>query len=444
MTEFFSREAESTVLSSMLCKEDVFNYCCEVLLPSDFNFIENKLIFSELISFYKEDQTASLEKLVISLKSKGQLQEVGGIAGLTSITSTYGPVFDVDDIEFYVKTIKNNAVLRSIEVFNTSLAQKLAHTGHSEAEEVVEFCQSESDKLCSNNFGSIDLCLTKTINSVEENILNDYKEFITQGTRPSRMGLSTGYKSLDSLLSGLQNSHLVVLGARTGIGKTAFALNLLLNCCLQGKAALIFSLEMKAEEIVQRLISNLSGIGSSDIAECNLNEEKIQRIREATDKLRGMNIYCDEDAGVKINEIVSRAKRCKNKYKIDLIIIDYLQLIKGSKQTEIRHLEIADYTRSLKILAKELDVPVIILAQLARRIEDRIGHKIYLSDMRESGSIEQDSDSVIAISRRDMYDKGDRPGRAQVSVLKNRHGPTGEFELMFDGELGRFQEIPIQ
>jgi len=117
-------------------------------------------------------------------------------------------------------------------------------------------------------------------------------------------------------------------------------------------------------------------------------------------------------------------------------------LIKGSKQTEIRHLEIAEYTRSLKILAKELDVPVVILSQLARRIEDRIGHKIYLSDMRESGSIEQDSDSVIAISRGDRYDKADRPGRAQVSVLKNRHGPTGEFELNFDGELGRFQEIP--
>ena len=439
--DFFSQEAETLILSAMLMKEEILNYCCEILKPSDFYFIEHQVVFSEYLMFYKENINPDLTKLMTSLKNDKKFDYMGGIQKLTSIVCVGTQIYDIEDAEFYVKMIKNFSTLRSIDQFSKNLTQKLSHTGENQTEELVNFCQSSSDTIFSTKFGTIALPLSEIVSSVEKQIIDDYEVLRSSGVKPNRMGISTGYPKLDSFIGGLRNSHMIVLSARTGIGKTAFALNLALNCAFQDKSVLIYSLEMKSEEIVRRFLSSLSGIPSAAIADCTLDEDSLLRIKASSNQLRNLKIFCDENGGIKINEIISKSKRCKDKYKIDLIIIDYLQLIKGSKQTETRHLEIAEYTRSLKILAKELDVPIVVLAQLARRIEDRTGHKIFLSDMRESGAIEQDSDAVIAISRRDVYDKFDRPGRAQVCVLKNRHGPIGEFELEFNAELGKFTEL---
>lgn len=437
MNDFYSQESEVYTLSGMLYREEVLNFCCDVLTPNDFFFTEHRTVFNEFLLFYKDNINPDLEKLITSLKNSNKLDLVGGIAKLTSIVGNYSPV-TVDDVEYYVRIIKNNATLRGIQQFASSLTKRLDHSNERHAEDLVGFCQSVTDDLFKQKFGSMAVPITETANLVRSQIMDDYEALRSTGIKPSRTGIPTGYKQLDELIGGLRRSHLIVLSARTGIGKTAFALNLILNSLFQDKSVLMYSLEMRSDELVRRLIANISGISSVSINDLLLDDESLQAIDMAASKICSSKFVCDEYAGLKINELISRAKRYKEKYKTDLIVVDYLQLIRGAKETEARHLEIAEYTRSLKLLAKELDVPVVVLAQLSRRIEDRTGHKIFLSDMRESGSIETDADSVIAISRRDVYDPYDRPNKAQISVLKNRHGPIGEFELDFNPDIGRF------
>jgi replicative DNA helicase len=438
MADFFSKDSESILLSAMTYSEEVLGFCCESLKPEDFYFSENCIIFKELESFYKEHISPDLHKLITSLKGKEKLALAGGIPGVTESVGKFLNVTTSDDAEFYIKNLKDLATLRQIQAFNDILSRKLQVCNEKQAEDLIEFCQKESDSFFSAKFGEMAQPIGEVAKQVEKEIMDDYESLKSCGSITSKMGIPSGYKKLDELLGGLRNSHLIVLCARTGIGKTAFAVNLMKNCAMNGKSVVFFSLEMKASEIVRRLISCMSETPLS-INLDSVGKIEIKAIHKAVEKISNMTIICEDKAGMKINEIVSKARRYKDKYKTDIIFIDYLQFIRGIK-ADHRHLEIAEYTRLLKTLAKEIDVPIVVLAQLARRTEDRTNNRIFLSDLRESGSIEQDSDAVIAISRRDYYDPYDKPGMAQIDILKNRHGPCGGLELEFKAGIGKFIE----
>jgi replicative DNA helicase len=442
-----SRDSEMMVLGSMITSVNSLNVAADMLSEQDFFFLEHRQVFQVLESFYKQDRPADLHLLAEELKRQDKLSPIGGVAYLTELmhfagTSAY--------IEEYATLVKNKSMLRRMVQAAQTVEKKALHEPADVALALDE-AQSLFFQIGQKGFGKIGVTLNEILTGIKAESkqpflksLEDRQErFRTLGPQESCLtGLPSHLIDLDRMINGLNRSNLMILAARPAMGKTALALNIAENVSFKtGKPVGFFSLEMTAEQLAHRVICSQSEVESEKIKTGSLGGDEYQRIVGAVRRMQQHTLVIDDQPGLTISDLRARARRMKEAHGIELIIIDYLQLISGSgnaKSLESRQNEISEISRLLKTLARELNIPIICLSQLSRKVEERHNHRPMLSDLRESGSIEQDADIVMFLLRREYYDPLDKPGTGELIIAKNRHGPVGSVHLTYRKEISQF------
>ena len=366
------------------------------------------------------------------IRNKGLLDKIGGVNYLTSTTRI---IPTTSNVKTYADIVKEKSISRQL----ISAANDIINLGYDSSTKVEDVLENAEKKIfdisqerTTNDFQPINQVLTETLSMLEK--LYEEKSDVT--------GLTTGFRDLNKKINGLQRSDLLLIAARPAMGKTAFALNLVQNAALKGDASVaVFSLEMSKEQLVQRMVAAQSSVELKKIKTGTLAANDWPRITDGMAVLSGAKIHIDDTPGIKISELRSKCRKLKIEKGLDLVLIDYLQLMEGEGHNESRQQEIAKISRSLKILAKELDCPVVALSQLSRAPEQRADHRPMLSDLRESGSIEQDADIVMFLYRDEYYNPDtERKNIGEVIVAKNRHGETGTVELVWFGEIQKFAD----
>ena len=429
-----SKESEMMVLGCMLTSINSLNIAADSLDDTDFYYSEHKVIFQTLKTAYKSDKPADVLLISEELKRQDKLTSVGGIAYLTTLAQYAGTSAYIEE---YVSLIKNKSLLRRM----IQAAQIIEKDALDEPQD-VGVCLDSAQQMFfqigqSNHTQSGTLVADILSGMASQSKLPYLKELEARQERYSQMGpeeagitgIPTHFMDMDKLINGLNNSHLLILAARPAMGKTALALNIAENVCFKSNIPVgIFSLEMTAEQLVHRVICSRSEVESDKIRTGSLNPHEFQKVVEAVSQMSRHQMVIDDQPGLKITDLRARARRMKESHGVGFIVIDYLQLISGSgsnRTGDSRQNEISEISRMLKTLARELDVPILCIAQLSRKVEERAGHRPMMSDLRESGSIEQDADIIMLLLRREYYDPNDRPGQAQLFIAKNRHGAVG-------------------
>lgn len=442
-----SKESEMMVLGCMLSSINSLNVASDSLDEGDFYYTEHRLIFSTMKSLYKQDKPADVHIVSEELKRQDKLKSIGGIAYVMTLsqyaaTSAY--------IEEYVEIVKNKALLRRM----IDAAQKVEREALQEPSD-VQGALDEAQGLFYQIGQAANPGMGKLLAEILSGVKSESKtpflkelqerqeQYQLKGADdPGITGIPTHFKDLDKMLNGFNNSNLMILAARPAMGKTALALNLAENICFKNQIPVgVFSLEMSGEQLAHRIICSQSEVESDKIKTGSLNGIEYQRIVSATHAMQSHLLVIDDQPGLKITDLRARARRMKESHGIGFLVIDYLQLLSGSgnfRNTENRQNEISEISRMLKNLARELNIPVLCLSQLSRKVEERVGHRPMMSDLRESGSIEQDSDIVMFLLRREYYDPNDKPGVAELIVAKNRHGAVGSVNLTYRKEIGQF------
>lgn len=442
-----SKESEMMVLGCMLTSVNSLNIAADTLDDSDFYFTEHKAIFQVLKTAYKQDKPADVHLVCEELKRMGKLSAVGGVGYVMTLAQYAGTSAYIEE---YSELVHSKSILRRM----IHAAQAVEKNALEEPQD-VHACLDEAQQLffqISQSANPMSGTLIKDILSgVKAESGTPYlkelqkKQEIFQTKGPQDLGITgmpSHFVDLDKMINGLNKSNLMILAARPAMGKTALALNIAENVCFKNKAAVgIFSLEMSAEQLLHRLICSQSEVESDKIKTGALNGNEFQRIVGAVSRMQQHTMIIDDQPGLKITDLRARARRMKESYDIGILIIDYLQLITGSgsnKYSDNRQNEISEISRMLKNLARELNIPIICLSQLSRKVEERTGHRPMMSDLRESGAIEQDSDIVMFLLRREYYDPNDKPGMAELIVAKNRHGSVGNINLTYRKEIVQF------
>ena len=411
-----SVEAEQSVLGSILLDKEAMISVSETLVPEDFYKEAHKVIYESMLKLYNSQSEIDLITLTDELRDQGYLDDIGGIAYITSL-STVVPT--TSNIKYYVNIVKEKSISRQLISAANDIIN-LGYDGSAKVEYVLENAEKKifdiSQERATNDFQPINQVISEALSMLEK--LYEEKNDVT--------GLTTGFRDLNKKINGLQRSDLLLIAARPAMGKTAFALNLVQNAALKGDASVaVFSLEMSKEQLVQRMIASQSTVELKKIKTGTLADNDWPRITDGMAILSGAKIHIDDTPGIKISELRSKCRKLKIEKGLDLVLIDYLQLMEGEGQNESRQQEIAKISRSLKILAKELDCPVVALSQLSRAPEQRADHRPMLSDLRESGSIEQDADIVMFLYRDEYYNPDtEKKNIGEVIVAKNRHGET--------------------
>ena len=448
-----SKESEMMVLGCMLTNVNSLNIGADTLEERDFYFLEHRIIFKALKESYKKGKPADIHLIGEELKRQKKLEEIGGIEYLTSLAQYAGTAAFVEE---YISLIKEKAVLREM----IQAAQDVEKTALEEPQDVYNALDDAQAK-----FFLISQSVNKDPGVLLQDLLSGMKassqvpylkelqqkqeEFQQKGPdEPKITGIPTDFLDLDKTIDGLNNSNLMILASRPAMGKTALSLNIAENVCFKHQVPVgIFSLEMSSEQLLHRIICSQSEVESEKIKTGALNGTEYQRVVEAVNLMMKQSMIIDDQPGLKITDLRARARRMKETRDIGLLIIDYLQLVSGSgsvRASENRQNEISEISRMLKNLARELNIPILCLSQLSRKVEERQGHRPMMSDLRESGSLEQDSDIVMFLLRREYYDPYDKPGQAELIVAKNRHGGIGSINLTFRKELAQFANfIPI-
>ena len=427
-----SVEAEQSVLGSILLDKEAMISVSETLVPEDFYKEAHKVIYESMLKLYNSQSEIDLITLTDELRDQGYLDDIGGIAYITSL-STVVPT--TSNIKYYVNIVKEKSISRQLISAANDIIN-LGYDGSAKVEYVLENAEKKifdiSQERATNDFQPINQVISEALSMLEK--LYEEKNDVT--------GLTTGFRDLNKKINGLQRSDLLLIAARPAMGKTAFALNLVQNAALKGDASVaVFSLEMSKEQLVQRMIASQSTVELKKIKTGTLADNDWPRITDGMAILSGAKIHIDDTPGIKISELRSKCRKLKIEKGLDLVLIDYLQLMEGEGQNESRQQEIAKISRSLKILAKELDCPVVALSQLSRAPEQRADHRPMLSDLRESGSIEQDADIVMFLYRDEYYNPDtEKKNIGEVIVAKNRHGETGTVELVWFGEIQKFAD----
>ena len=427
-----SVESEQSILGSIILDKDAIITVAETIVPGDFYKEAHKIIYESMLSLNSNNEPIDLITLIEELRKEGHLDNVGGISYLTSL-STIVPT--TSNVKYYANIVKEKSVMRQLIKASNEIIN-LGYDASTDVQEILDKAEKNifdiSQEKASDDIQPINLVLQDTFDMIER--LCTEKSDVT--------GITTGFTDLNKKINGLQRTDLILLAARPAMGKTAFSLNLVQNAALKGDASVaVFSLEMSKEQLVQRMLSAQSNVELSKIKTGTLGESDWPRIIDAMAVLSEANIFIDDTPGIKISEIRSKCRRLKIEKGLDLILIDYLQLMEGEGKNENRQQEIAKISRSLKILAKELDCPVIALSQLSRSPELRKDHRPILSDLRESGSIEQDADIVMFLYRDEYYhDDSEKKNIGEVIVAKNRHGETGSVELVWFGQVQKFAD----
>lgn len=431
-------EAEESVLGACFLSKYALQKATENLLPESFYNEKNAKIFSSMIALQEEKTPIDLTTITSYLKKKNELNEVGGVEYLTEVLNFVPTASNVD---YYIQTVEENAILRRL----IETANEIATEGYRNDESINEILDSSEKKILSivknrksSEFRSIKEVLAKTQSDLER--LSEFKNEIT--------GLATGWYDLDKLTTGLHPNEFIIIAARPAMGKTAFALNLATHAAMtQNKSVAVFNLEMSAEQLAMRILSSLGQIEGFKLRTGNLMNNDWKRINEAISQLSNTNLVIDDTPGITIGEIRAKCRRLASSEKgLALVVIDYLQLISGGKDYGAnRQQEVSDISRSLKTLAMELNVPIIALSQLSRSVEGREDKRPIMSDLRESGSIEQDADIVSFLYRDDYYNKEarteDNTSISELIIGKHRNGPTTTIELLFKKNTSTFLNL---
>ena len=427
-------DAEQAVIGSMLTDKDAVVDSIEILKPDDFYRQDNKTIYEAIVNLYNRAEPIDIITVKSELTSLGKLEAVGGLEYIAALPDK---VPTTANVEKYIKIVEEKSILRRL--IRTS--NELIDLGYAQIEEVDTIIdQAEkkvfeiSQKKNQKGYTPIKDILVESFAEIEK--LYNQKEPIT--------GIPTGFADLDYKTAGLHNSDLVLVAARPAMGKSAFALNIATNAAVQAKVpTVIFNLEMSKSQLVNRILCSEAMVDSNKIRTGKIEEDDWVKLATALGPLSEAPIYIDDTPGITVTEIRAKCRKLKMEKNIGLIVIDYLQLIQGSgKRNSSREQEISEISRSLKILAKELDVPVIALSQLSRAAEQRADHRPMLSDLRESGAIEQDADIVMFLYRDDYYNPdSEKKNIAEVIMAKHRAGSTGTVELLWLGNYTKFVNI---
>lgn len=427
-------EAEQAIIGSMLTDKDAVIAAVEVLQEQDFYREDNKIIYSAILNLYNRAEPIDIITLKSELKSMGKYEAVGGLEYIVQLPDK---VPTTSNVEQYIKIVEEKSMLRAL----IKTADELITLGYDptqEVEQVIDIAEKKifqvMQKKNQKGYSSIKDILVDTFTQLEQ--LYNQKESIT--------GVPTGFVDLDYRTSGLHNSDLILVAARPAMGKSAFALNIATNAAVRAKVPVaIFSLEMSKEQMTNRILCSEAMVDSAKVRTGKIDDDEWAKLAATSGELSEAGIYIDDTPGISIMEIRAKCRKMKLEKNIGLVVIDYLQLVQGSnKKGGSREQEIAEISRSLKILAKEIDVPVIALSQLSRAPEQRIDHRPMLSDLRESGSIEQDADIVMFLYRDDYYNEDtEKKNIAEVIIAKHRSGATGTVELLWLANYTKFANI---
>jgi len=430
-------EAESGVLGSIIIDPEAIVQVADFLLPEDFYRDAHRTIYETILQLYEQHEPADFITICDELAGKNKLEEIGGPAYITSLINQ---VPTSGNVEYYGRIVERTAILRRL----IHAAGQIAAVAYEESDADVAL-----DKAEQLIFGITQRHARADFSPMRD-LLADYMTKLDQlhERRGTIVGVPTGFTDLDRLTGGLQRSDLVILAARPAVGKTSLALSLAHNAAVKHKQSIaVFSLEMSKEQLVQRLLSMDAGIDQQRLRTGWIEDDEWERIVYAMGTLAEANIWIDDTAGISTMEMRSKARRLQSEQGVDMIIVDYLQLMQssaGGKRNENRVQEISEISRNLKGLARELNVPVMALAQLSRAVESRTSKVPQLSDLRESGSIEQDADVVMFIYREDVYNPDtERKNIADIIVAKHRNGPVGEVSLFFQASQTRFCDLEV-
>ncbi len=430
----YNLDAERAILGAVFLDREAVGLAIEKLMPEEFYRKEHRLIFAAMCGLYEQDQAIDPITVSEALEQQGQLETAGGIDYLTDLGAI---VATAANVIFHAGIVHQKAVLRELIHASTLIAAE-AFEGAGEVSEILDRAQSRlyaiSEETRKGGFASVDRVVPDTFKAIEEAFQS--KSDVT--------GLRTGFRDMDRMLSGLQKADLTVLAARPSMGKTSLALNIAYNVATHEKQGVaIFSLEMSKEQLVMRMLCSATGFNLHNLRRGKLRAEDWPRLTAACEKLSHAPIYIDDSSGVTVLEMKSKARRLQQQQGIGLVIIDYMQLMSSHARAENRQQEISVISRNLKGMAKDLGVPVLALSQLSRAVESRSEHRPLLSDLRESGSIEQDADVVLFIYRGEVYNPEDEAVRnlATIIVGKQRNGPIGQFELHFHKEYTKFSDL---
>ncbi len=446
----FSEEAEQAVLGAALVDKEAVGLAAEKIEYTDFYRREHQLIYRAMCLLYENDQAIDpitvadlLERSAEKFLDKGEqkklqganlLEVVGGIDFLIDLSGMMGTAANV---LYHADIVHEKAMLRSLITVSNNIAAE-AQEAADEAENILDRAQSKiydiSEDSRSGGFSSVESIVPGTFKAIEEAFQNN--DEVT--------GLRTGFTELDRKTGGLQKSDLIIVAARPAMGKTSFALNLAYNIAVTEKVGVgLFSLEMSREQLVMRMLGSSGQFNLHNLRRGKLRAEDWPRLTQACEQLSQAPIYIDDNSGITVLEMKAKARRLKQQHGLGLIIIDYLQLMTGGGRQENRQQEISNISRNLKGMAKDLQVPVIALSQLSRQVESRGDHKPMLSDLRESGAIEQDADLVLFIFREEVYKPEDETTHNMATIIigKQRNGPIGQFDLHFRKEFTRFGDL---
>lgn len=429
-----SIEAEKSVLGGIFLKPDIFGDVIEILSPNDFYKTGHKLIYESMRDIYNSGTGIDPIVVINKLKKNEKFDELVGEELFFEIISDVPTAANIIE---YAKIVKEKATLRRLGEVGTKIVE-LAYEGYEEVDTILDKAEGMIFKI-SENVDSKDLVSLKDV--IAQEFVRLEKVYQNKGVAT---GISSGFSDFDQMTSGFHPSDLVILAARPAMGKTAFALNLALNAAMKSKkGVLLFSLEMSSSQLLQRLLSIEAGIGLQKIRNGFLDSDDWGKLGLASMKLSNSEINIADLPNVNVLEIRAIARRLKAAGKLDMIIIDYLQLIKGnSGKNDNRQQEISEISRALKGIARELDIPIIALSQLSRATEQRADRRPMLSDLRESGAIEQDADMVMFLYRDDYYNEdSEDKGLTEVIIGKQRNGPVGTIKLRFFHEYTKFENF---
>ena len=427
-------EAEQAVIGSMLTDKDAVVSAIEVLKEDDFYRDDNKAIYSAILNLYNRAEPIDIITVKAELETMGKFEQIGGLEYLAELPEK---VPTTANSMKYIKIVEEKSTLRNL----IKTANEIIELGYNPTEDVDDIMEGAEKKIFNimqnknqKGYSAMKDILVDSFTQLEE--LYNRKQHIT--------GVPSGFTDLDYRTAGFHGSDLILIAARPAMGKSAFALNIATNAAVKAKVPVaIFSLEMSKEQMVNRILCSEAMVDSNKVRTGKLEEDDWTKLAEAIGPLSEAEIYIDDTPGISVMEIRAKCRKLKLEKNIGMVVIDYLQLVQGSnKRNGSREQEISEISRSLKILAKELNVPVIALSQLSRAVEQRPDHRPMLSDLRESGAIEQDADIVMFLYRDDYYNEdSDKKGIAEVIIAKHRGGSTGTVDLVWLGSYTKFVDL---
>ncbi|RLC23552.1 MAG: replicative DNA helicase [Deltaproteobacteria bacterium] len=425
-----SLEAEQAILGGILMNNDAINQVADILVPDDFYREAHAAVFEGMLDLYNRGEPIDIITVSQFLSGKKWLEKAGGSDYLVSLVES---VSTSAGIAFHAKIVKGHSIRRKLIARCASISescfQEWEDTG-----DLLELAEQSifeiAEEQVKDGFESLENVIKDSFKKLES--VADADGFVT--------GVPTGFTEFDRLTAGLQPSDLIIIAGRPSMGKTALALNIAYNAAKKtGKPVAIFSLEMSREQLGIRLLGFDAGINSGRLRTGFLQDRQWERLTHSANRLSELPIYIDDSSGISVLEMKAKCRRLKKKDDLALVVVDYLQLIQGRRSAESRQQEISEISRMLKALAKDLNVPVIALSQLNRKVEDRTNRRPQLSDLRESGAIEQDADVIAFIYREEVYNRDtEKQNIAEIIVGKQRNGPTGDFKLTFRKELTAF------